>query len=563
MKRSFLLLVSLLSACAAANPAPRGQAAASDPPPAAERLSGAFLTGRFAAQEDDLAYASDAFLRALTLDPSSRELHQQAFLTALLAGRPEAGRLAQGLTDNLSAQLYLVNADALSGSWSSAEKRLAGVPRQGLAQVIQPLLVAWVQFGGGRADAAMATLKPFIDAPRYRFVYSLHGALIADLAGRANDAARLYRQAQSEFGAPTLELARMVASWQARQGQLAEARSTLSATIALNPEMGIALPALSARPGERLIRNVTDGMAETYLMMAAALRQQEANDLSAVLLQLALQLRPDFTPARLLGADILEGSRHAAAALTLLAPVPESDPLIAVVQLRRAELQQQAGDSDAALATLDQAARDYPTRPEPWAMKGDLLRAGHRYGEAVTAYDEAIKRLDAPGRLSWVLFYDRGVALERSKQWPRAEADFQKALELAPDQPYVLNYLGYSWTEQGRDLGAARAMIERAVRQRPNDGAIIDSLGWVMLRQGDVHGAVLALERAVELVPEDATVNGHLGDAYWAAGRQREALYQWRRAVTLNPEPEEATRLKARLHEAEKALGITAASAAP
>jgi len=183
-------------------------------------------------------------------------------------------------------------------------------------------------------------------------------------------------------------------------------------------------------------------------------------------------------------------------------------------------------------------------------MQGDVLRGMKRFSEAVTAYDQAVARVPNPTRVNWPLFYDRGIALERAHNWPRAEADFNKALELAPDQPYVLNYLGYSWTEQGHNLDRAHQMIARAVEQRPNDGSILDSLGWVVLRQGDVGSAVKYLERAVELEPEDATVNGHLGDAYWAAGRKVEAQYQWRRALNLKPEPEDAQKFEQKLRDA-------------
>jgi Flp pilus assembly protein TadD len=146
-----------------------------------------------------------------------------------------------------------------------------------------------------------------------------------------------------------------------------------------------------------------------------------------------------------------------------------------------------------------------------------------------------------------------GIAEERAHQWPKAEADFLHALQLSPDEPFVLNYLGYSWTEQGTHLAEARRMIERAAAARPNDGAIIDSLGWVALREGDTARAVSDLEKATELQPEDPTINGHLGDAYWAAGRKLEALYQWRRALTLNPEPEDVPKLEAKLHDAQAA----------
>jgi Flp pilus assembly protein TadD len=168
-----------------------------------------------------------------------------------------------------------------------------------------------------------------------------------------------------------------------------------------------------------------------------------------------------------------------------------------------------------------------------------------------------------PQRSDWVLFYERGIALERSQRWERAEADFLKALELAPDESYVMNYLGYSWTEQGRNLQRAKAMIERAAEKRPNDGAIIDSLGWVVLRLGDVQGAVRLLERAAELQPSDATINLHLGDAYWASGRKLQAQFQWRRALQLNPEPDDVPKLQTKLRESEVALGNLPVAATP
>jgi Flp pilus assembly protein TadD len=187
-------------------------------------------------------------------------------------------------------------------------------------------------------------------------------------------------------------------------------------------------------------------------------------------------------------------------------------------------------------------------------VAGDLLRDKNRFPEAVAAYDRALAHTGSPSRSVWPLLYARGVAHERAHQWPKAEADFKRALELSPDQPTVLNYLGYSWADQGTNLAEARQMIDKALQQRPDDGAIIDSLGWVTLRQGDSQGAVKLLERAVEMEPEDATINGHLGDAYWAVGRKLEAMFQWRRALTLNPEPEDAARIEGRLHETTAAL---------
>ena len=204
---------------------------------------------------------------------------------------------------------------------------------------------------------------------------------------------------------------------------------------------------------------------------------------------------------------------------------------------------------------LESLAREYPDRSEPLTLAGDVLRRKGRFDDAIALYDRAIARVGTPTRSAWPMFYERGIAHERAGRWPQAESDFEFALQLAPDQPSVLNYLGYAWTERNQNLDRARDMIQRAVTLRPNEGAFIDSLGWVQLRQGDGPGALKNLERAVELQPEDAVVNGHLGDALALVGRWREAEFQWRRALTLKPEPEEQQRINARLN----ALPVSAA----
>ncbi len=553
LRRTVLLAFSLLSACAAADPAAPSAGASNFPP---HGTAAAFLTARYAARQNDLDFAAEQFIRALDGDPDNPELQQQAFLAALMAGRPDAVRLAAPLRDNQAASLLLADNDAKAGRWDEAERRFAAIPRTGLMQILQPLTVAWSQAGEARFDEALATLRPYIDAPRMRAVFSLQGALIADLGHRDAEAARLYRVAQADFPGSNLQLGRMLASWQARQGQTAEAQATLSAMIDGSPDLMMARPALEAAIAQPQIRSATDGLAESYLTLAAALHAQDANEFAAVMLRLALDLRPGLTPARMLSAELLDAQHHPDAALAMLAPVAVNDPLSAVVRMRQVLLTQHAGDDAGAMRLVDKLEQDFPQRADPPALKGDLLRTTRHYAEAVPAYDRAIALLGTPDRTNWPLFYDRGIALDRSHQWSRAEADFNKALELSPEQPMVLNYLGYSWTEQGRNLTEARDMIERAAKARPNDGAIIDSLGWVVLRQGNVSSAVKYLERAVELEPEDPSINGHLGDAYFAAGRKLEAQFQWRRSLNLNPDPEDLVKLQAKLREGEQASRV-------
>ena len=573
LRRPLLLVLSLLSACGAAESAPGGftvadnvtaSTAAPAAAPAPRRRapvqpgSAALLTARVAVTEGDMDIAAQAFQRALAADMDNEELRQQAFLTSLMAGRPEAERLAGLLGRNQVAQMMLAGRDAKADAWAQAEARFAALPREGAAEIMRPLLIAWAQFGRGQADAALATLQAQLENPRLRAFYALHAALIADLANRAPLAGRLYRMAQQEFGGTGhLQLGRQIASWEARQGNRESAEAAIQGMVAGNDDMMLALPGLVADVASQPVRSAIDGLAETYVAIASLSRGRDSSDFALVLGRLALELRPDHTAARILVAELVGNGKRPERALELLAPIGREDALHGLVQMRRARLLNRLDRPDEALALLAEVAGAHADRPEPHGLAGDILRARRRFAEAVGAYDRAIALAGPPQAAHWPLYYDRGIALERTRQWERAEADFLLALRFAPDQPHVLNYLGYSWTEQGRNLERAKEMIEKAVQQRPNDGAMIDSLGWVAMRLGDVATAVRLLERATELEPGDATVNGHLGDAYWEAGRRLEAVFQWRRALDLKPDEDEKARIEGRLRPAEQQLGIT------
>lgn len=548
LPRSILVALSLLSGSAAA-PLLASPASADTLLMHPSGVFGAYLAGRFAERQDDTSYAALELLEANRADPKDVGLRKQAFVACVLDARPEAVGLARQLPDDPAAQLFLADQDAAAGRWDDAERRYRALRRDSLTQLVQPLLIAWSQQGGGRTDAALATLEPMLRSERFRGVYALHAALIADLAGREVEADRLYRVARSEYGGNNVRLAEILASWQARRGDGGDAKATIESVAQIGPGLGMIVPALASEVAMRPVMSATDGIAEAYLALAGSLRQQDSPDFTLLLLRLAVDLRPTFTGARLLMADALEAASHPARALAALQPVSESDPLHTLADLRRAGLEQQLGHKDQAVHLLEQLARESPSSPEPLMQIGDILRSQGRYGEAVEAYDRAIARIGEPTRADWLLFYARAIALDRAHKWDKAEADLQRALELSPDEPYVLNYLGYSWAEQGRNLDRARQMVEKATELRPNDGAIMDSLGWVFMRLGNAAEAVRWLERAVEVDCEDATVNAHLGDAYWAAGRKLQAQFQWRRALTLNPEPEDAAKLEAKLRE--------------
>ncbi len=550
--RTVFLALSLLSACAASDASSGAPNSGTEYPAGA---FGQFLAGRFAMAEADPDSGATALSKAVTLAPSEQDLIVQAFLANLAAERPDVLTLARSIPDNQIAQLVLADEDMRAGRWGAAEQRYHALPRQGLTQLLQPLLVAWAQQGGGHTDAALATVHPFAENPRFRGIFALHAAMIADLAGRRADAARYYDIVRGDAADTNLRLAQILASWQARDGQPEAARQLLTSVANRVPEIRIALGDLLAHMKERPVANMSDGVAEAYVALAAALRAQDQNDLALLMLHLAFRVRPDFAAARLLQEEIQTTEKHLGLALKAVEKISAKDPLTSMARLRRAALLTQLDRTDDAIDALKRIGGDYPNSPLPDIQMGDLLRVKRRYAEAIVSYTKAIARIDVPQKSDWAVFYDRGVAYERAGKWSLAEADLKLALQLSPGQPFVLNYLGYSWADMGRNLPLARDMIQAAAASRNNDGAVTDSLGWVMFRQGDVAAAVRTLERAVELEPEDSTITDHLGDVYFAAGRKLEARYEWKRALTLNPAPEDVPKLEEKLKNGPAAGG--------
>ena len=545
--RLWLLAAALLSACAAGEgverPALRGAA------PEVTGAFGSYLAGRFATNEADTKFAADSLLQALRRDPNEPEVVQRAFIASLLDGRSEAVRLARVIPNEPLAAMLLAGQDAKAGRYERAEQRFRSLPNQGLSALLKPLLVAWAQQGRGQTDAALATLRPLTETGRQRGIYALHGAMIADIADRPREAERLVRLALADSATPNLPLTRTMAGILMRAGQTAEADRLLDRLGRGQDDAGLfadtgGRDALATR---RVVASATEGMAEAYLALATALRGPQAGEFSLALVRLSLQLRPRYGAALLAGAEALGDEGQYEAALALLGRADAADPLAPILALRRAGLLDRLDKLPEAEAELRRLAAQYPRAFQPMARLGDLYRGRQNWAPAISAYDAAIGRLGAPAVVHWPLFYARGIALERAKRWPEAEADFQRALSLNPEQPLVLNYLAYSWVELGQNLVEARRMLERAVELRPNDGNIADSLGWALFKLGDIPGAVRWLEKAVELESQSSVINDHLGDAYWAEGRRREALFQWRRALTLGPEGDEGPKIEAKI----------------
>ena len=295
------------------------------------------------------------------------------------------------------------------------------------------------------------------------------------------------------------------------------------------------------------VTSVQDGMAEVFYSVAAALSNETGEDYTLLYSRVAEYLRPNHVDATLLSATLLDELGQYDLAIETYKRVSSDNPSFHAAELGRAEALARDGKVDASIEVLEQLARSYPDLAVIQTELGDLFRTSEEFEKAAAAYDQALLLTPEGARSEWFLLYARGISHERLDMWDKAEADFRSALERNPDQPQVLNYLGYSMVEKGINLDEALSMIERAVEARPDSGYIIDSLGWVLYRLGRYDEAVEPMEKAVEIEAVDPIVNDHLGDVYWAVGRTREAEFQWHRALSFEPKEEDAARIRRKL----------------
>ena len=533
-------------------------AAANEGPPDIGSPLGAYLAGLSAIRDRDLGTASDYMLTALEGDPENPELLRRTFMLIAGEGRHrEAVELAERLLavepDHLMANLVLAVDRVDADRWDEAEHYLTVLPDRGLGSLLKPLLLAWTAAGTGDEVESMRQLDSLSQDGGIEFLTHLHKGLISEVFADAETAAAEYEAAFQATARPTLRLAWIAGNFYERQGNPERAIEIYRQFLSDGRGTGVVTPLIDrASKGEvpaPLISDAKAGLAEVFFNFASLLVQEDAQDLALVTLQQSLRLRGNFTVAQVLLGEIYQEQNRSHAAIETYRAVPKDSPFAWMVRLRIADELDKINEIELALAELDDLATERPDQFEPYYRMGNLLRSHERFEEAVAAYDKAVERIGEPAPHQWSLLYFRGVALERAKQWDRAEEDFLKALELEPEQPFVMNYLAYSWVEQRRNLDEAKKMLVRAVELRPDDGYIVDSLGWVFFRLGEYESAVEYLERAVELRPQDSVINDHLGDAFWRTGRRSEARFQWRRALSLDPEEEELPKIEKKIDE--------------
>jgi tetratricopeptide (TPR) repeat protein len=516
--------------------------------------AGSYLAARHAGTERDSATAAAYYLNVLKADPRNADLLGRTFLSVLTDGDiEEAGKLADRLiqvdrTDRIARLVVGVRA-LKQKQYALARQSFAQSVRGPVTDLTATLLTAWALAGAGDARGATDALDHLTGPDWYAIFKDLHGGLILDFGNNRKDAAKRYERAY-KADSTALRTVQAYARFLSRNGGKNEALKIyqeFNKAVPDHPLISAEMKDLAA--GEKLpalVDSPQAGAAEALYGLGASIGRRGGEDLALIYLQLALYLEPTHAMALLSLADLYESLKKPDLAIKVYDRIPPS-PLRRNADIQVASDLDQLERTDEAKKRLEHLITEHPKDTEAIVAFGNILRGRKQFAECADVYGKAIANVAKPEKSNWVMFYFRGICYERSKQWPNAEVDLKKALELYPDQPLVLNYLGYSWVDQGVHMDEGMNMIRRAVEQRPDDGYIVDSLGWAYFRTGNYAEAVKNLERAVELKPEDPTINDHLGDAYWRVGRALEARFQWSHAKDLNPDKDDLPKIEEKL----------------
>ena len=527
----------------------------------AESLEGNFLSAYIAGASRDTAAAASFYREAVKADPRNTDLLERAFVSLLADGAlPDAFRAAERLVNRDStnglAQLSLGVRQIKAGQWAAARQNFSRSGRGAAADLTATLLTAWAYAGAGDGKRALETVSKLKGERYYNTFRDYHAGLIASVTGDQAEAERRLKAAY-EADKNTLRIVDAYARFEANAGRTdlaIQAYSDFDALMPRHPIVRDALDKLKAgKPLARLVTTAQEGAGEVLYGLGSAGSTQGDELPAVVYLRLALYLAPEHALARLTLADTLDRMKQPEKANEAYAQIPATSPLKLNADIQIGLNLEQAGKGDEALQYLDAAMKAHPDDIDIITALGNVQRSRKKYEEAAETYSRAIALIgDRPQSNFWTTYYFRGTAYERAKQWPKAEADLKKALELVPaSQPaakaQVLNYLGYSWVDQKINIDDAFKLLKQAADASPRDGMIVDSLGWAYFRLGRWDDAVRELEKAVELKPGDPTINDHLGDAYWRAGRRLEGKFQWQHAKDLNPEPDDLVQINEKL----------------
>ena len=517
-------------------------------------FAGALLAAQSAANQDDLTNAIAYFRRALQFSPDDISTNDQLFIALAFNGDLE-GAAAQSEKISGGPRLEplsnLVNGlNALNhGDYDQAVEHFKAYDGSDLDTLISALLEAWALAGDGKTDQALSNLDALSGPPWYALFKNYNSGAIAAFAGETDRARGYFNNAvvDREGGATSpdtmLRTAIALATLEQQVGNQRKALDSISVAETYGINDAILNPLREKiEAGEPLsgeVGSAVDGASGVLFQLASALSQGGGDDIIALYLSLANTLTPDEPDILYLRGTLAIRDQDPERALNYFSRIGSDAPQYRLAELQRGLVLADLDRLEEAETQLETLVEDMPDDRRGYLALSAVYSGQKKFEDMARVLDEAVEMIGpVPAREDWSIFYRRGIAYERLKEWEKAEPNFKKALELFPNQPQVLNYLGYSWIDQGIHLDEGLDLIQQAVDQNPDDGYIVDSLGWAYYRLGRFPDAVAELERAAQLDTADPTINDHLGDAYWQVGRKLEAIYQWNKALALEP-PEE------------------------
>lgn len=516
---------------------------------------GNYLSARLAASDHNMADAARLYQASLQSAPDNPDLLSHAFLYTAAAGEFDqaaeyARRVLASEPDNRAARLALAVQELKHGDFAATRTEVAQSAKGPFTTLTLLLIDAWAAEGAGDSKAALADLKEVTAQGGTDVLSNFHKALVLDLAGQNDDADVAYRAAMGT-GAVSPRIAEAYGRFLERSGRDKDARAFYTKLLndaAVSPIAASGIGRLDAgvKP-ERMVSTPQQGAAEGLFGIAASLSDESSADVAILYLRLSLYLAPDLDLAKIVLADRFENLEKFEDAVAVYHTIGHDSPYWAASSVQASLDESRLGHNDRAISELASTTKSDPGDLTAWTALGDAYRSAEQYPAAAEAYDHAIKLLSPEQSKDWAVFYARAMAEDQSKRWDAAEQDLQHALKLSPEQPQVLNFLGYSWVDKGKRLPEALAMLEKARSLSPFDGYIVDSVGWAYYRLGRYQDAAKTLENAVLLVPGDATINEHLGDAYWRVGRKLDARFQWSHALAFEADATHKAELEKKL----------------
>lgn len=528
-------------------------------------FAGAFLAARTADVDRDYKNAIPLYRKALELEPDNTEIRERLMIASFLSGDFDTGaKLAEQLKSDVAVERITVIARGLDairrGDFAGADKILKYEGPNDLERMLTSLVLAWSRFGAGDKEGALKMVTDLKGPEWFAIFRNYHAGAIAAASGNRDKARALLKSAvtDKEGGSTApdtyIRAVMALARLEAADGNLQKALDTIASGDQLINNYA-PLKALGeelkkgGKPAQQ-VQTAQQGAAAVLFSIGSALNRQGADEAVSLYLNMAHALDPDSADTLVLLGGLAENTNQPDRAIEFYKQVPATSPLRRISELQLGLALASTGKQEDARKHLQALIASDPTDIRSYLAYGSVLSDAKDYREMARNYDQAIQSLgNRKEKNFWSLYFQRGIAYERLKEWDKAEPNFRTALELNPEQPQVLNYLGYSWVDMNRNLKEGLDMIKRAVELRPDDGYIVDSLGWAYFRLGRFQEAVEELERAAELKAGDATINDHLGDAYWRVGREREAVFQWQRALVMKPEEAEIPKIQAKIKD--------------